>query len=48
MDYIDMIETLLVDNGIDVEDYTDELKGISQYEAIENALVTLIKKVSNN
>lgn len=43
MEYIELIEELLVNSGIDVEDYTNPEKGISQYEAIENAIKELIK-----
>lgn len=43
MGYLELIETLLVNNGIDIEDYTDPLRGISQYEAIETAIKGLIE-----
>jgi len=37
-----MIENLLIENGVDIEDYNDPERGISKYEAVKNAIVQLI------
>ena len=42
MEYLDMIENLLIENGVDIEDYNDPERGISKYEAVKNAIVQLI------
>lgn len=41
--YLDLIETFLLENGFSIEDYENPLKGISQYEAIEDCLKGIIK-----
>jgi hypothetical protein len=41
---LEMIEALLKDKGIEVENYKNPLKGISQYEAIEKSILDLIKE----
>ena len=39
---IDVIEEMLVNGGVDVEDYTDPRKGITKLEAVLNAIDGLI------
>ncbi len=41
--YLDLIETLLAENGCEIEDYTDPLRGICQYEAIEKVIKDLLE-----
>lgn len=43
MEYLELIENLLEDNGISIEDYLNPEKGLSRYEAIENEIMILIK-----
>jgi hypothetical protein len=42
-----LIENLLMEHNIDIEDYTDLTKGISQYAAIEKAILFLIDEYEN-
>lgn len=40
---LELIETFLIDNGCDIEDYTNPEKGISQLEAVLDELKRLIE-----
>ena len=40
---LDIIEDLLLENGIDVEDYDNPEKAMTQYDAIKKSIMELIK-----
>ena len=39
---VDAIEEILISSGVEVEDYTDPRKGITQLEAVINAVGKLV------
>lgn len=43
--YLDLIENLLVENDVDVPNYRDPRKGITQYEAVAEVILSLIGEI---